>query len=178
MTSQLSNIGLNNLELQQYTKLLNVNNVFHGVYMKDQLHNIFIKNGAYIFNLESSYMPTNGSHWTAAVVFNGISCYFDSFGATAPLEIIYFLKKDGRKICYNRYICQNLQSSLCGFYCLAFIKFMLTFSTTNRIELFNKFVNLFGEDTKRNSVILKQFLYKYIKQSKNKQLYNRLKYLV
>ena len=140
----LSNIDMINILKHQKVK-------FNGIYMKDKLPSK-LKRGSYIINLQSSF-EGNGTHWTAFYYDKNQSYYFDSYGFLAPVEV-------HNKIIpyyYNDSEIQNIDSTACGFYCLAFVIFMDRYE--NKEDTFEAFVNLFTDDTKKNERILYSILY-------------------
>jgi hypothetical protein len=112
-----------NRNLTSNTELLDIlkndNIKINGVFAKDKLKKP-LKDGFYIINLDNSDGP--GTHWTALYKINdGFSLYYDSFGFPAPEEIEDLLHKYE----YNKKQIQDIKSTSCGFYCIAFIKFMI-----------------------------------------------------
>jgi hypothetical protein len=86
--------------------------------MKDELPSK-LKNGFYIINLQSSNIGS-GTHWTAFYYNSKHSYYFDAFGFLAPVEVEQKLNE----YTYNNKQIQNLKSTACGYYCIAFIIFI------------------------------------------------------
>jgi hypothetical protein len=141
-----------NTELIDIIKKENIKN-FNGVYPKDKLSKP-LKDGFYIINLQDSDKGS-GTHWTAIYKINdGFSFYYDSFGFPAPENIEDILHKYE----YNKKQIQDIDSTSCGFYCVAFIKFM--YNKNDKLTAFNTFCNLFGTNTKDNEFILYQLLYR------------------
>lgn len=123
---------------------------YDGCYMTDQ--GKFIKNDKYyIYNLNNSYQK--GSHWVGIYKNNKKSCYFDSFGFVCDREIEKYIKPYK----YNKYQIQDINSTSCGYYCIAFIIFMNYNNNDfdNFIKMFNK------ENYKLNEFILYNYLKKY-----------------
>ena len=58
-----------------------------------------------------------GTHWTCFIVKDSKSYYFDSFGG-APDK--FLLKHLPKPIIYHNYKIQDINSKLCGSYCLYF----------------------------------------------------------
>jgi len=114
--------------------------------------------GCYIVNMQSS-SAGSGTHWIAFFLFKNICYYFDSFGAPPPVEIINFIKKKkGSHLLFNNFIIQDLKSSNCGYFSLAFLLYMYqNRQKSNLKEVFNEFVNNFADDTTKNDEILKSF---------------------
>ena len=61
----------------------------NGVYCKDELNNMNLKNGFYIINLADS--DNSGTHWCALLIINKYKYWMDSYGMPPP-EIIEKLK--------------------------------------------------------------------------------------
>ena len=58
-----------------------------------------------------------GTHWTCFTVKDNKSYYFDSFGGQPDL---FILKQLPKPIIYHNYKIQDIDSKLCGSYCLYF----------------------------------------------------------
>ena len=58
-----------------------------------------------------------GSHWTCFIVKDNKSYYFDSFGGQPDK---FLLKQLPKPIIYHNYKIQDINSRLCGSYCLYF----------------------------------------------------------
>ena len=58
-----------------------------------------------------------GSHWTAFIIKDNKSFYFDSFGGSPDKFLLNQLPKP---IIYHNYKIQDINSKLCGSYCLYF----------------------------------------------------------
>jgi hypothetical protein len=124
---------------------------FNGVYMKDQLPDK-LERGSYIVNLQSS-KDGGGTHWVCLYHTPNFSYYYDSFGFVPPLEI----QNKIIPYIYNDMEIQDIDSTACGFYCVALVLFL---NKKMNIERgFIEFINLFGKDTERNEAILHQILY-------------------
>lgn len=143
-TNALSNIDMMKILKSQRVKI-------NGVYMKDELP-MNLKNGFYIVNLQSSNVG-NGTHWTAFYYSPKNSYYFDAFGFVAPEEV----EKKLKLYTYNDKQIQDLKSTACGYYCIAFILFMN--KQKNKELGFQIFIDEFSNDTKTNDRKLYQFLY-------------------
>ena len=126
---------------------------FNGIFMKDELPSK-LKQGFYIINLQSSNIG-NGTHWTVLYYNSKLSLYFDAFGFVPPTEIEQKLNR----YTYNNKQIQSLESTACGYYCMAFIIFMYR-RTKVDIELgFKLFVDAFSNNTKKNDTLLYNYLY-------------------
>ena len=132
---------LTNFETQIYHKN---QSKFNGVYSKDNLpkqslkkkFNKIIKDGEYVINL-GGYSDF-GTHWVALYVYNDDVTYLDSCGVEhIPKEIKKFI--DGSlSIKTNIFRIQAYDSTMCGYFCIGFINFMLAAKTL--ID----FINLFS----------------------------------
>ena len=58
-----------------------------------------------------------GTHWTCFIVKDNKSYYFDSFGGQPDKFLLKHLPKS---IIYHKYKIQDINSKLCGSYCLYF----------------------------------------------------------
>ena len=110
-----------------------------------------LKDGAYVINLDNK--NSKETQLVSLFVNKNIAIYFDSFGIEyIPEEVLNKIKD--KSITHNTYRIQDNESNTCGFYCLAFIKYMLT--RTNLLD----YTNLFSpNDYKKNDKIV----YKYFK---------------
>jgi hypothetical protein len=117
--------------------------------MRDEMDEIN-KDGFYIINLDNS--NGTGTHWTSLFYHPLNSYYFDSYGFVAPLEVEQKIKPYK----YNDAEIQDFNSKACGYYALAFIKFLN--DKTNKEVAFKEFLRLFKDNTKENDDILKKYL--------------------
>ena len=83
----------------------------HSIYPRDSI--IFSDKG--FVNIDNCSM--GGSHWTAFIVKDNKSFYFDSFGGQPDKFLLFQLPKP---IIYHNYKIQDINSKLCGSYCLYF----------------------------------------------------------
>jgi hypothetical protein len=147
-----TNNELSNFDIIKIIENMKLTHVFGGVYSKDQLPTLQ-RNKFYIINLESSDAG-RGSHWTVFFYNKPLtSIYYDSFGFIAPLEV----QEKIMPYIYNENEIQNYKSSACGYYCIAFIKFL--HNKTNKEEAFKTFLKLFNLQTFKNDKILYDLLY-------------------
>ena len=117
---------------------------FNGVYSRDNLPGM-IKKGAYVINLDK--YNDIGTHWFALYLHNNC-IYFNSFGVEhIPNEIKQFI--GNKDIISNKFRLQAYDSIMCGYFCIAFIDFMLAGKTLLQ------FTNLFSlNDFKKNDKIV------------------------
>lgn len=126
--------------------------------MKLPLNNIIMRDetkeinddGFYIINLDTS--KNEGTHWTALYYHPLKSYYFDSFGFVPPYEVEEVINPYH----YNNKDIQDYNSDACGWYCLAFIKFMN--DKNNKEIAFKEFLKLFSKKTTENDNILNEYL--------------------
>jgi len=136
---------------------------FKGVFIKDdeaQIRRALRNGGFVIINLNGT------SHWCVLAVGEEASpakpkksgkngrnrsyYWFDPFGFGAPLEIEYIIPKD---YIYSSDEIQCMKTTSCGFYAVAFIKFMDRFGMT--LDSYNKFQDQFKKQPQHNEEILK-----------------------
>ena len=130
---------------------------FNGVYSGDNLPNK-IKDGAYVINLDEH--SDIGTHWIALYVKNNDITYFDSFGVEhVPKEIVKFIGRPSssaslrKNVIANIFRIQAYDPIMCGYFCIAFIDFML--KGKSLIE----YANLFSpNDFAKNDIILNYFM--------------------
>ena len=146
---------LSNFDLEKFAKFYKLPLV--SICMKDELPLKPIE-GCYIVNMQSS-TAGSGSHWVSMFFWKNICYYFDSFGASPPTEVVNFIKKKkGSHLLFNNFIIQDLKSSNCGYFALAFLLYMWqNRQRSNLKDVFNEFVNNFADDTRKNDDILKSF---------------------
>ena len=145
--------ALSNLEIIDIIKNRNLEKHFGGVYSKDQLPNELIKDKFYIVNLQD-HDEGNGSHWVAFYYnYPSTSIYFDSYGFIAPRDV----QKRITPYIFNDKDIQDFNSSACGLYCIAFIKFL--HDKTDKEQMYNTFLKLFKLETIKNDKILQELLY-------------------
>ena len=121
----------------------------NNILMRDEMNHLN-KDGFYIINLDNS--NGNGTHWTSLFYHPLNSYYFDSYGFVPPLEV----EKKIRPYIYNDADIQDFNSEACGYYALAFIKFLN--DKANKEVAFKEFLRLFKSNTKENDNILKKYL--------------------
>ena len=121
----------------------------NGIFQKDCIHEL--KPGFYVINLQSS-SHGNGTHWCGLYFDKNKSLWYDSYGFNCPVEIQNLLSKYE----YNAFHIQNIDSSSCGYYVIAFIKFL--YHKKDKEKAFETFINLFKPNTCQNEIILKQLL--------------------
>ena len=93
-------------------------------------------NKSIIFNLQNSNEP--GSHWIALTRNNNNIFIFDSFGIGYIPKNIYDIYKNFN-IITNLYRIQDINSNLCGLFCVLFCLYKV--NTKNK---FIEFLNMFN----------------------------------
>ena len=131
--------GLSNVEI---SKILKDKKDFMGVYSKDKLPKD-LKNGWYVVNMEN-YNDGPGTHW---VCFKSGSpfIYFDPYGISPPTDIMQVIPK---KLYYNTSQIQDLDSTACGWFCIALI--LSDKHKKKPIQVMTDFLGRFTMDTKNN----------------------------
>jgi hypothetical protein len=139
--------SLSNIQLEELIKKFNL--PLNDIIMRDEADKIN-EDGFYIINLDTS--KGNGSHWTSLYYHPLQSYYFDSFGFVPPFDvedvIIPYI--------HNNKDIQDYDSDACGWYCIAFIKFLN--DKQNKELGFKEFLRLFSNKTTENDNILKEYL--------------------
>lgn len=91
-----------------------------GIWLRDQVPTKEPPSpGLYIFNLDGGDAAT-GTHWTCMIASESDCVYFDSFGCPPPVQVDNFAKKKYPKRFHNRLVLQDVDSTTCGLYVIAF----------------------------------------------------------
>ena len=115
----------------------------HGCYTPDELSEL--KKGNYILNLNGT------SHWCGLIVGEP-SVYFDSFGFPPDQKIEDMMDK----YIYNPYDIQALPSSSCGYFVIAFLKWMN--GKKEKEKAFKLFLQQFSNRLRKNEYVLENML--------------------
>ena len=142
---------LTNFEIQKYYKN---EPRFNGVFSRNNLpeYNSIkkIKDGAYMINLDQ--YPNVGTNWIAIFYKKIGFVHFDSFGVEyIPEKIKDFIEKlpGNKSINANIFRIQEYNSIMSGYFCIAFIDFMLA------VKKLTDYSNLFSPyDFKKNDGII------------------------
>ena len=147
-----TNNELSNFDIIKIIEDMKLSHIFGGVYSKNEIPTLE-RNKFYIINLQDSDAG-NGSHWTVFFYHKPLkSIYYDSFGFVAPIPVQEKIKP----YIYNNQDTQNYKSSACGYYCIAFIKFL--HNKNDKEKSFLTFLKLFNLQTFKNDKILYDLLY-------------------
>ena len=114
-----------------------------------------------MINLSDKY--SKATHWVSLLIDKNLTLYFDSFGIEhIPQEILNKIKD--KSITHNIFIVQDKGFIICGFYCIAFIEYLLAGK-----YLLN-YTNLFStSDYKKNdNIMYNYFKDKYDRKSKSR----------
>ena len=137
---------LTNFEIQKnYQNEPKINGVYSGDNLPKR-SSTEINDGAYIINFDD--YSDIGTHWVAFYVKNNDVTYFDSFGVEhIPKEIKTFI--NSKNIKTNIFRIQAYNSMMWGYFCIAFMDFMLVGKTLA------EFTNLFSPNNfKKNDDII------------------------
>ena len=136
---------LSNIEITNY---FNYEPRFNGVFSRNNLPRI--KDGAYVINLDDK--NSKGTHWVSLFINKNTAVYFDSFEIEyIPQEVL--IKVNDKSITHNIFRIQDNESFMCGFYCVAFIEYMLAEKTLL------DYTNLFSlNDYKKNDKIIYTYM--------------------
>jgi hypothetical protein len=147
MSNELSNFDIIDL-IKEYK----LDYCFGGVYSKDQLPKELIRTKFYIVNMQD-HDKGNGTHWTVFYYNHPLtSIYFDSFGFISPIQVENRISP----YIFNDADVQDYNSSACGYFCIAFIKFL--HSKQDKQEAYKAFLKLFKNQTIQNDKILQKLL--------------------
>ena len=147
--------GLTNIELFDIAKKNNI--ALDNVIMIDEIQEFSNKDNLnLIVNLQTS--GNSGSHWVCLIIRNKHWLYIDSFGAYPHFRIMKHCLKNKYKLGYSAYICQDLKSQRCGYYCLQCIKYLQNSKATNIYDIANKYVNEYEPNRKTNEKIVMKAL--------------------
>jgi len=122
------------------------------VIAKDEISKLK-KNGNYVINLENKNQ--DGSHWTALIMSGKKCVYFDSYGMPPPEQLYQFLERKYKKVYFSKMEIQDMDSTFCGYFCLAFLKFVND-RRGSLIQKLQSFQKLFKENTRENDAILEK----------------------
>jgi hypothetical protein len=150
MTKIDFNKELTNFEIIDICEKLGIKLI--GVYMRDELQPN-LKNGSYVINLDGH--EGNGSHWTAFIKNGKMIYYMDSFGMPPPQDEVDIFKDEHDELIFNRKELQNINSVICGYYCIAYMNYMK--GKGNMQQKFDKYIRVFTKDTKANDEKIKQY---------------------
>ena len=116
---------LNNIEITNY---FNYEPRFNGVFSRNNIPRI--NDGAYVINLHDK--NSKGKQWASLFIDKNTAVYFDSFGIEYILEEVLNKIRD-KSITHNIFRMQDNESIMRGFYCIAFIEYMLAGKTFIRL---------------------------------------------
>ena len=113
----------------QLTKMMDGHPLFHGCFTRDELPPT-LRTGSYIMNLDKecghrdvSGHIIHGSHWVGVYCFpDHTMMYFDSYGFSAPANLISRWKKQFHTLYYSTAILQKFNTCNCGQLSVAFLK--------------------------------------------------------
>lgn len=135
--------ALSNFEIEEYCRMKGI--PLNGCFSKDLLDDTPMKNGdVYVLNLDSA--DGNGTHWTCLMKNKGIVLYYDPFGVEPPESVLAKIKNTKGRCYYSTEVNQDLDSVLCGYYCLSILKSVFRENMTFR----NYLKLLFNEPNKKN----------------------------
>ena len=117
--------------------------------------------GGYVINLQNAF-GGGGSHWTAFYIRNNECIYFDSFGETYPNDVYKFVKQTkNMNLNYSSVQIQDLLSTSCGWFCIAFLHYMENHKSKSLYNVCNEFTNMFDPiHQQKNDAILQSIIKK------------------
>ena len=163
---------LTNFDLEEIADKIGINLV--GVYNKDNLPKRRIV-GSYVINLsdsrdgEGNQLP--GSHWVGLKIYpDGEAIYFDSFGIAPPESVKKF--SGIKNLPYNNKMIQNIKTTICGYYAIAFLNYMKR-PSEDIYKQFNNFLDMFSDNVLKNRKILERYLKPFNGDSIRESIYNK-----
>lgn len=152
------NKELTNLDIENLCKDFNI--PLFGVFMRDTIPTDLPAKSFFVVNLNKS--GEAGSHWCCAVRYNKNIFWFDSFGFPCPQDCINTFTKLKLKIWFSEDIYQNINSVICGYYCIAFLLFVNSSNITRKNNIFvivHNWCGLFkNQDGKNNDNVIKKII--------------------
>ena len=120
---------------------------------KDLLDNTPMKNNTcYVLNLDTP--NGEGTHWTCLLKSKGKMLYYDSFGSPPPESVLAKINNSKGSAYISTEVNQDLDSILCGYYCLSVCKSVLIDGKTFR----NYLDELYNEPNNNNKKFILQNL--------------------
>ena len=99
-------------------------------------------------------MMKETTHWTVFYYNKPLeSIYFDSYGFIAPIDV----QEKINPYIFNDKDIQDMDSTACGYFCVAFIKFL--HNKINKKEAYKAFLSLYKHHPAKNDKILYNLLY-------------------
>ena len=80
----------------------------------------------YVINIDDK--SSKGTHWVSLFINKNTAVYFDSFGIEFILQEVLSKIKD-KSVAHNTFRMQDNESTMGGFYCIAFIEYILAGKT-------------------------------------------------
>ena len=137
---------LTNGEIDELVKHYKIKK-YHGCFIDDKLPSK-LHNGYYVINLNGH------SHWCCLMKDGKKYFYFDSYGFPASQEI----EEQIGEYIYSDNQLQHMESSSCGFFCIAWMLWMQNHKHKNKEICFNSFLTIFSKDPKKNERIIHKWL--------------------
>ena len=112
---------LSNIEIEEIMKNKKIKN-FRGVYSKDILPKKMYVNESMVINIQD-FLDGGGTHWVCTYVDRNSKDveYFDSYGLRPSDIVIKYMETANKGIVYSSNQIQDLDSVMCGYYCIYFI---------------------------------------------------------
>ena len=159
----MRNALLSNFDIIELSEMLKIPLI--DIVSKDTLLTMTPQSGCYVINLEDS--GGLGTHWVCLILGTYVS-YFDPFGLYPSEDVSLFISwymNDKKKmdIIYSSSQIQDMDSILCGWYCLYFMYFHAVLHNDNHDNKYlmskhNKMFKRVGFNTKINDNILQQLI--------------------
>ena len=139
---KFTNKPLSNFDLLQWVDFLKIPN-FKGIFARDEVRPR--EHSPCIINLNE--LENAGTHWVCCAPGQKFTWYFDSFGMGFPQEF-----KSSKPVIWNSSQYQNINSVLCGYYCLYFLH-----QWAQGKDFYDILKPLSLVDTAQNEVFIKEY---------------------
>ena len=127
--------GLTDKQIKLLCDYFNINII--GVFEKNEIKSLEF--GNYIVNLNGQ------SHWCSMIISPNGNFWFDSYGFIAPENLQNLMEN----YIWNDKQIQDINSTSCGYYCIAFLKFMKSPSNKSYLQ----FTDLFNTPKKNDKIL-------------------------
>jgi hypothetical protein len=148
-----------NLDIEALAKLMRVKLT---VCLQDDLAQMTPQAGMnYVINYGNE--ANGGTHWVCLILDDDgdEAVFIDSFGTHYSTDVEEFMKRTPGsvvKLGFSNVILQSLESSLCGWYCIAAITFAHRSTNVSLFEAMAEFTRHFRADARANAPILRHMV--------------------
>ena len=170
---------LSNIDLMEILNHLRIPIV--GIFSRNNLPRQKLK-GLFIVNLDD--FGNAGTHWTCFSTIDDNVVYWDSYGMHPPKEVDNYIKwVSGKKSYYiNKIQVQYLHAEYCGWFCVAFLHYLIHSKYNKMSKLVDSFNDLFNSESLDDNYIkllnyINKIMYPKITGGKTIQLPQQREYM-